>query len=67
MHLVPGDKDRVSKEVVDRMHEAVHHRKWHLTPRLEPDVVLEENLLLIIALAIGVLVEVAGQVALALI
>ena len=67
VHLVPGDKDRMPKDVVDRVHEAVHDSERHWAPWLEPEVVVEENLRLVIDLAIGGLVEVASKVALALI
>jgi hypothetical protein len=67
MHLIPRYKDGVAKDVVDGVDEAIINREGHLNGRLEPEVVLEEDLILIIESAIGLQIEVAGQVALTLI
>ena len=49
------------------MHQAIHDTSGYPTSRLEPEVVLAKDLALVILGAIGVLVHVAGQVALSLI
>ena len=67
MHLIPRDKDGVAKDVVDGVDEAIVDRKGHLNCRLEPEVVLEEDLILIIESSILSQIQIARQVALTLI
>lgn len=53
MHLLSPYKDGVTKEVVERVDEAIVYDKGHPDRRLEPEVVLEEDLPLVIQSAIG--------------
>ena len=57
----------MAKEVVDRVDQAIVDNEGHPDGRLEPEVILEEDLPLVILDAIGPCIEVAGEVALTLI
>jgi hypothetical protein len=67
MCQIPRDEDCVPKQVVDRMHEAIIHYEGHPAPLFEEELIPAEDLARVEHLAIGVLVDVARQVALPLI
>ena len=62
MHLVPRGEDRVAKEVVDRVNHTIIDDEGHPDGRLEPEVILLEDLPLVIVSAIGPCIEVASEV-----
>ena len=62
MHLVPLGEERVAKEVVDRVNRAIIDNEGRPDRRLEPEVILLEDLPLVIISAIGPCIEVASAV-----
>ena len=62
MHLISSDKDRVAKDVVERVNHAIIDDEGHPDGRLEPEVILDEDLPLVILSAIGPCIEVASEV-----